>query len=419
MTTEKSQTYDVLKIPDFGKFLFGRFFVTISIQMTAVIVGWQIYQITKDPMALGLLGLAEAASFFAVAMFAGHVADIVDRRKILIITNFLLLLGGAALLLLSLKQSHILRDKGVFPIYTVMFFLGAVRGFVYPANVAIAAQIVPRSMYPRSSAWTSLVWQIAAVSGPAIGGLIYGFFGVSAAYVTAICSALVSFAAFLNIRSYPITGPRTKEPILKSLSTGIRFVFKHQLLLSAMSLDMFAVLFGGALAILPMFAADVLNTGPKGLGFLRAAPAAGAMIMSLWLAHHPPVKSAGKKLLWVVAGFGLCMAGFALSRNFYLAFLMLALSGLFDNISVVIRSTIVQLYTPDNMRGRVASVNSVFIGSSNEIGAFESGAAAKLLGLVPSLLFNSGMTLAVAGTVAKLAPKLRKLDLREHLEQTE
>ncbi len=186
MTTEKSQAYDVLKIPDFRKFLFGRFFVTISIQMTAVIVGWQIYQITKDPMALGLLGLAEALSFFAVAMFAGHVADIVDRRKILVITNFLLLLGGAALLLFSLKQSHLLRDKGVFPIYGVMFFLGAVRGFVYPANVAIAAQIVPRSMYPRSSAWTSLVWQIAAVSGPAMGGLIYGFFGVSAAYMTAI-----------------------------------------------------------------------------------------------------------------------------------------------------------------------------------------------------------------------------------------
>ena len=412
-----AQAYDVLKIADFRKFLFGRFFVTISIQMTSVIVGWQIYQLTKDPMALGLLGLAEAASFFTVAMFAGHVADIVDRKKILAVTNFFLLLGGAALLSLSLKQSHILQVKGVWPIYTVVFFIGAVRGFIYPANVAIAAQIVPRSMYPRASAWTSLIWQIAAVSGPAIGGLIYGFFGVSIAYSAAIAACLVSFVAFVNLKNYPISGHKTNEPILKSLSSGVKFVFGDQMILGAMSLDMFAVLFGGATAILPMFAADVLNTGPKGLGILRAAPAVGAMVTSLWLAHHPPVKGAGKKLLLVVAAFGLCMAGFALSRNIYLAFLMLALSGLFDNVSVVIRSTIVQLYTPDNMRGRVASVNSVFIGSSNEIGAFESGLMAKLMGLVPSLLFNSGMTLAVAGTVAKLAPKLRRLDLSEHAEK--
>jgi len=416
MTTQ-TQAYDVLKISDFRKFLFGRFFVTISIQMTSVIVGWQIYQLTKDPMALGLLGLAEAASFFTVAMFAGHVADIVDRKKILAVTNFFLLLGGAALLSLSLKQSHILQVKGVWPIYTVMFFIGAVRGFIYPANVAIAAQIVPRSMYPRASAWTSLIWQIAAVSGPAVGGLIYGFFGVSIAYSAAIAACLVSFVAFVYLNNYPISGHKTDEPILKSLSSGVKFVFGDQMILGAMSLDMFAVLFGGATAILPMFAADVLNTGPKGLGILRAAPAVGAMVTSLWLAHHPPVKDAGKKLLLVVAAFGLSMAGFALSRNIYLAFMALALSGLFDNVSVVIRSTIVQLYTPDNMRGRVASVNSVFIGSSNEIGAFESGLMAKLMGLVPSLLFNSGMTLAVAGTVAKLAPKLRKLDLREHMEQ--
>jgi MFS family permease len=413
-----AQAYDVLKIADFRKFLFGRFFVTISIQMTAVIVGWQIYELTRDPMALGMLGLAEAVSFFAVAMFAGHVADIVDRKKILVVTNFLLLLGGAALLLLSLNQSHLLKAKGVFPIYGVLFFLGAVRGFIYPANIAIAAQIVPRSMYPRSSAWTSLVWQIAAVSGPAVGGLVYGFFGVSNAYLVAIASALVSFTAFLNIRSYPVHARRIDESIGRSLSTGVRFVFRNQMILSAMTLDMFSVLFGGAVAVLPMFA-DILNVGPKGLGFLRAAPAVGAMGMSLWLAHHPPVKNAGRKLLLVVAGFGACMIVFAVSRNFYLSFLMLALSGLLDNVSVVIRSTIVQLFTPDQMRGRVASVNSVFIGSSNEIGAFESGAAAKLMGLVPSVVFGGAMTLVVVAVTALVAKKLSKLDLREHMEQKE
>jgi MFS family permease len=409
-----SQAYDVLKIADFRKFLFGRFFVTISIQMTAVIVGWQIYELTRDPMALGMLGLAEAVSFFAVAMFAGHVADIVDRKKILVVTNFLLLLGGAALLFLSLNQSQLLKAKGVLPIYGVMFFLGAVRGFIYPANIAIAAQIVPRSMYPRSSAWTSLVWQVAAVSGPAVGGLVYGFFGVSNAYLVAIASALISFIAFLNIKSYPVQARRIDESISRSLSTGVRFVFKNQMILSAMTLDMFSVLFGGAVAVLPMFA-DVLQVGPKGLGFLRAAPAVGAMGMSLWLAHHPPVKNAGRKLLLVIAGFGLCMIVFALSRNFYLSLLALALSGLFDNVSVVIRSTIVQLFTPDQMRGRVASVNSVFIGSSNEIGAFESGLAAKLMGLAPSVVFGGAMTLLVVAVTSLVAKKLRKLDLREHM----
>jgi MFS family permease len=411
-----AQAYDVLKIADFRKFLFGRFFVTISIQMSAVIVGWQIYELTKDPMALGMLGLAEAVSFFAVAMFAGHVADTTDRKKILVVTNFLLLLGGAALLFLSLNQSQLLKTKGVFPIYGVMFFLGAVRGFIYPANIAIAAQIVPRSLYPRSSAWTSLVWQIAAVSGPAVGGLVYGFFGVTNAYMVAIASALISFTAFLNIRSYPVQARQAGETIRQSLSTGVRFVFKNQMILSAMTLDMFSVLFGGAVAVLPMFA-DILNVGPKGLGFLRAAPAVGAMGMSLWLAHHPPVKNAGRKLLLVVAGFGACMIVFALSRNFYLSFLMLALSGLLDNVSVVIRSTIVQLFTPDKMRGRVASVNSVFIGSSNEIGAFESGLAAKLMGLAPSVVFGGAMTLLVVAVTALVAKKLSKLDLREHMEQ--
>jgi len=414
--SDTTQAYDVLKIADFRKFLFGRFFVTISIQMTAVIVGWQIYELTKDPMALGMLGLAEAVSFFAVAMFAGHVADIVDRKKILVVTNFLLLLGGAALLFLSLNQSHLLKAKGVLPIYGVMFFLGAVRGFIYPANIAIAAQIVPRSMYPRSSAWTSLVWQVAAVSGPAVGGLVYGFFGVSNAYLVAIASALISFTAFLNIKSYPVQARRIDESISRSLSTGVRFVFKNQMILSAMALDMFSVLFGGAVAVLPMFA-DVLQVGPKGLGFLRAAPAVGAMVMSLWLAHHPPVKQAGRKLLLVIAGFGLCMIVFALSKNFYLSLLALALSGLFDNVSVVIRSTIVQLFTPDHMRGRVASVNSVFIGSSNEIGAFESGLAAKLMGLAPSVVFGGAMTLLVVAVTSMVAKKLRKLDLTEHMHE--
>ena len=401
---------EVLRIPDFRRYLISRFFTVFATQMVAVIVGWQIYELTRDPLSLGMIGLAEAVAFFAVALFGGHFADTHDRQKIMTGTGGVLALSAGILLWLSWCCSPLLR-RTTLPIYAVIALMGVVRGYLAPATMALAAQIVPRELYARSSAFNSLAFQVAAVSGPAVAGLIYGFLGVRAAYGAAVAAAVIGFIAVATVKSYGVPKQGAREPIMTSLASGVRFVFSNSIVLPAMSLDMFAVLFGGAAAMLPMVADVILHVGPKGLGFLRAAPAVGAAVMALTLAHRPPLHDAGRKLLWVVAGFGACMMVFALSRNFWLSLAALALSGAVDNISVVIRQTIVQLYTPDEMRGRVAAVNGVFIGSSNEIGAFESGVAAKLLRLVPSLVFNSSMTFLVAGAVAWMAPKLRKLDL--------
>ncbi len=251
-------------------------------------------------------------------------------------------------------------------------------------------------------------WQVAEISGPAIGGLVYGFFGVGWAYFFVSLFSLLGFVFFLIVKKRPMP-EKKEEPLLTSLATGLKFVFKNQILLSAISLDMFAVFFGGAVAVLPIFADQVLNVGAEGLGFLRAAPAIGAIMMSVYQAHHPLFEKAGRNLLLCVCGFGICIILFALSKNFLLTIFILMMSGLFDNVSAVIRHTILQLYTPDEMRGRVSAINGVFLGSSNELGSFESGLAAKLMGLIPSVIFGGSMTLAVVGMTNYLAPKLRKL----------
>ena len=404
------QTPDVLRIPDFRRFMAGRFFIIVSIQMVSVIVGWQVYELTRDPLALGMIGLAEALAFFSVALFGGHYADTHDRQRTMTATSAVLTLCAGTLLWLSWRCGATLQRTTLL-VYGVIALMGVVRAYLAPATMALSAQIVPRELYARMAAYNSLTFQVGAVGGPAVAGLIYGFWGVKAAYAAALAMGIAGSAAAAAIGSYGVPRRNGGEPIMTSLASGVRFVFGNPVVLPAMSLDMFAVLFGGATAMLPMVADVILHVGPQGLGFLRAAPAVGAGLMALTLAHRPPLHNAGRKLLWVVAGFGACMMVFALSRNFWLSLAALALSGAVDNISVVIRQTIVQLYTPDEMRGRVAAVNGVFIGSSNEIGAFESGVAAKLLGLVPSLVFNSGMTFITAGIVAGASPALRRLDL--------
>lgn len=400
----------VLAIPDYRRFMTSRFLMVVAIQVASVSVGWQVYELTRDPLALGFIGLAEALAYFSAALFGGHYADTHDRQRTMAVCTGGLVLCHAALLWLTWCCGGQLKLSAL-PIYGVIAATGVVRAFLGPSTMALGAQIVPRRLYSNMAAYNSLTFQIGSISGPAMAGLIYGFWGAKAAYSAALAMGLAGLASVATIGSYGVPRRNGDEPILKSLAGGFKFVFSSPVLLPAMSLDMFAVLFGGAVAVLPMVADTVLHVGPKGLGFLRAAPAVGAGLMALTLAHRPPLKRAGRKLLWSVAGFGACMAVFALSRSFWLSMLALALSGAVDNISVVIRQTIVQLYTPDEMRGRVSSVNGVFIGSSNEIGAFESGVAAKLLGLVPSLLFNSGMTLLVTGVVARLAGTLRRLDL--------
>ncbi len=415
--TGKPNPYAVWKIKDFRFFVFGRFFITISTQMQAIIVGWQIYDITRDVLALGFIGLAEAIPFIVTSLFSGFVADLFPRKKIILVASVFMLLCSASLLFFSSHLSNVLQIYGVMPIYIIIFISGIARGFYFPAQSAFMAQIVPRELYPNSSTWNSAIWHIAAITGPAIGGLIYGFSGVNASYLAVVIAIVIGFILLMYVRPKAVPERKHGETLFANLSAGLKFVFNHQIILSALALDMFAVLFGGAVALLPVFASEILKVGPQGLGFLRAAPAAGAVLMSLFLAYRPPMKNSGTALLLGVTGFGAAYLLFALSGNFYVSLFLLFLSGVFDNISVVIRSTILQLMTPDNMRGRVSAVNSIFIGSSNELGAFESGLAARILGVIPSVIFGSCMTFMVVGSVAGFAPKIRKLSLKHEIEK--
>jgi MFS family permease len=409
-----NDAYAALRIRDFRLFLSFRFFITIAIQMQSLIVGWQVYELTKDPLSLGLIGLTEAIPFILVALYAGHVADRFNRKRVILVFTLFFCLGTIMLLLFSLEPSRAFHAVGLLPIYFVVAMTGIARAFIYPSTIAIMAQIVPRELYSNSSTWNSTFWHISAITGPAVGGLIYGFFGVRIAYMTAIGFVILSLSLFSFVKSRPVVRKDDDESLYDRLRNGLKFVFGNQILLGSMTLDMFAVLFGGAVAVLPIFAGEVLKVGPQGLGFLRSAPMAGAVLMSLLLAHRPPLARAGKFLFIGVTGFGLSIIGFALSKNFYLSMGMLFLSGVFDNISVVIRATALQLITPDEMRGRVASINSIFIGSSNEIGQFESGLAAKLLGLIPSVIFGGGMTLLVVGLTGKFMPLLRRMNLAKY-----
>ncbi len=375
-------------------------------------MGWQVYDLTHDPFSLGLIGLSEAIPFLAVALFAGHVADLFNRKSIIAITATVYVVCAFILLYMSYIMGDLYKTSGVLPLYLVISFTGLARAFFYPAQSAYMAQIVPRNLYANSSTWNSTVWHIAAVSGPAAGGLIYGFAGIHAAFICVVVFSALSLLFFFSSKSVPLPIRAAKEGIFTSLSTGIKFVFNNQVLLGALALDMFGVLFGGAVALLPVFASEILHTGPQGLGFLRAAPAFGAVLMALILAYHPPVHRSGVKLLWAVGGFGACIIFFALSGNFFLSLVLLALSGMFDNVSVIIRGTILQMYTPDEMRGRVASVNSLFIGSSNELGSFESGLAARIMGLIPSVVFGGGMTVMIVLATARFAPKLRRMEIK-------
>ncbi|MGE5499329.1 MAG: MFS transporter [Syntrophothermus sp.] len=403
--------YAALRIPDYRRFITARFLLTFAIQMQSVIVSWQIYALTHDALSLGLIGMAEAIPFLGAALFAGHVADLVNRKRIILVTNSVYFVCAVLLLLISTYLHPALLAFGAMPVYLIIFVTGLARSFMSPAQSALAAQLVPRELFGNASTWNSVAWQVAEVSGPAVGGLIYGFWGIGPAYSAVVIFSFTGFIFYMMVSKMPLPERQKKETMLESLSAGLKFVFSNQIILSAVSLDMFAVFFGGAVSVLPIFADQVLHTGAEGLGLLRAAPAVGAVIMSFAQAHRPPFRNAGRNLLAGVFGFGLCIICFALSKNFYLSLFILLMSGMFDNISVVIRSTIIQVYTPDDMRGRVSAVNGIFIGSSNELGSFESGLAAKLFGLIPSVVFGGSMTLLVVLSIRKLAPKLKSLRL--------
>lgn len=400
--------YAALRHRDFRWYVVSLFAMTAASQLQAVVVGWQVYSITHDPLSLGLIGLAEALPFITVALPGGYLADRFNRRTLCALS--LLVLALCALGLLGLSGAPgVLGRVGVRPIYALIFVSGVARGVLQPARTALSADIIPRPMYENAIAWRTSTWQTAAVIGPAVGGLLYGFWGPVGAYAADVAVAVFGVFAFAIVRYDPAERAAKGLSVLEGLVTGLRFVWREPVILAAMSLDLFSVFLGGAEALLPVFASEILKVGPQGLGILRAAPAAGAVLMGVYLAHRGPIRRAGRAMLLAVATFALAIIGFGLSKSFALSAMLLTVSGMADNVSVVIRSTLLQLLTPTEMLGRVSAVNSIFIGSSNELGAFESGVAARLLGTVPAVALGGAAALAVVGVTAKVVPELRRL----------
>ena len=400
--------YASLRVRNYRWFIVSTLTMTISTQIQGVVVAWQIYDITKDPLSLGLMGLAEALPFVGLSLYAGHVADRVNRHRVTIASILLLLSCSLAFLTFNLIPNF-LTAHGALPFYSVIFTSGIARAFLTPARNALGAELVDRSLYSNAVAWRSSTWQTAAVVGPALGGLIYGFASPRVAYIADAIMMSVALYSFWTIDYADREAVEHEESIADSLRVGLAFVFRESVLLSALTLDLFSVLLGGAEALLPVFADQILHVGPQGLGVLRAAPAAGAVVASVYLAHKPPFKRAGPTLLYAVATFALCIIGFGLSRNFALSLVLLAISGMADNVSVLIRSTLLQVLTPAHLLGRVSSVNSIFVGSSNELGAFESGVAARLLGTVVSVVLGGAASLGVVISVGATVPRLRRL----------
>jgi MFS family permease len=319
-----------------------------------------------------------------------------------------LLCCSAALLAFTVLPGFLARH-GVWPFYTAIFASGVARSFLQPARQALGAELIPRQLYVNAAAWRTSTWQTAAVAGPALGGLLYGFAGATAAYVVIVALLAVAAASFAWIAYTPRLLEGEPISVAEGLRSGLRFVFNQPVLLGALTLDLFSVFLAGSEALLPVFASEILHVGPQGLGVLRAAPAAGAVAMSLYLAHRAPIERAGRVMLLAVAVFALCIIGFGLSRSFWLSLALLAVSGMADNVSVVIRSTLLQLMTPPELLGRVSAVNAIFVGSSNELGAFESGVAARLLGTVQAVVFGGLASLGVVAITAARVPQLRQL----------
>ncbi|HEX8430560.1 MAG TPA: MFS transporter [Longimicrobium sp.] len=400
--------YVSLRNPNFRWYVASLVTLTLGTQIQATVVGWQVYAITNDPLSLGLVGLAEAIPYIGAALYAGHVADRYNRKRLCLIAVFVQMLCAVALFAFTLRP-EVLAGGRVWPIFLMVFISGFARSFLQPARTAMGAEIVPRETYVNAVAWRSSLWQFAAVMGPAVGGVLYGFSGPRTAYAAETVACLMSVFLFSRIGYVARVLEGVQTSLRENLTVGIRFLLGEPQLLGAQVLDLFSVLFGGAVALLPIFAAEYLKVGPQGLGVLRAAPAAGAVLMSVVLAHRK-LRRAGPTLFLCVAGFGLCWIVFALSRSFWLSLAVLALSGMLDNVSVVIRSTLLTLRTPEHLLGRVSAVNQIFIGSSNEIGSFESGVAARLLGTVNSVILGGLVTLGVVGVTAAATPALRKLD---------
>jgi MFS family permease len=392
--------YAAFRSPDYRFLAAANLFSTIGLQMLWVAVSWDLYLATHSATVLGNVGLVQVVPFLLFALFAGHIADRYDRRRTMLISQVMFV---AVSLVLALGT------RSVPLIYTCLFFAATARAFQGPARLAVLPLIVPAEVLRNAVTWNSSVQELASVSGPALGGVLLAVGGSRLVYsVQAFCALLV-FVFFLLLR-FRAAAPSLdfKPPALRAIADGVRFVWHNRLILPAISLDLFAVLFGGATALLPIYAVEILHGGVHALGWLRSAPAIGAVTMALATAHLPRVRNAGRMMLWGVAGFGLATIVFAVSKSFWLSFAMLVVTGACDNISVVLRQSLVQTETPDSVRGRVLAVNNIFISCSNQLGAVESGFAATWLGVVPSVVFGGVATLAIVASFAARAKVLRR-----------
>jgi MFS family permease len=411
---DKQDPYAALRYREFKSYLGMRFFFTFAYQMQAVIIGFHIYHLTKDPLALGLIGLCEAIPAIGIALYGGYVADKSEKRGLLLKIFTGVFLCSLIMLVATSQQMHAYVPVSyIIPImYTMVFGIGIARGFFGPATFSLMAEIIPKELYPNSTTWNSSSYMSASILGPAAGGLVYGFFGITVTYLIILLFIFIALVCIFFLKSH---APRfiPKESILKSLTEGVQFVFNNKMMLGAISLDLFSVFFGGAVALLPVFANDILKVGSEGLGFMRASASLGAVLTMLVMTRISPMNRPWRNLLIAVVGFGTSIICYGLSKNFYVTLVFLFLEGSFDSISVLIRSTIMQLLTPDEMRGRVSAVNSMFIGSSNEIGAFESGLTAKLMRTVPAVVFGGCMTILVAGITYTKTKSLLGLTLQE------
>ena len=393
----------------FRTLLLYRIGATLSYQIMMVAVGWHLYEITHSVVSLGLIGLAELVPYFVLALYSGHAVDHYSRKKISALAALIHVLAAVFLTAIALDWL----SPPVPLIYTAVGFIGVARALLRPSYQALFGQIIPRDQLTKYMGYANASFQICVVAGPGLGGLMIGFTSLTWTYALAALCGLVSLYGVTLIRAQQEKSPHPPTHFLNSFMQGFNYVKKHELILSTMALDMFAVLFGGAVSILPAFVSEVLHAGPEVLGILRAAPAAGSVLTGIFLASRPILNDSGKYLLLSVAGFGLSIIGFGLSTQLWICAFFLFASGCFDSVSVVVRSSIVQLTTPDHMRGRISAINGIFIGSSNELGALESGIAASLMGLVPSIVFGGIATVGIVLITHKLAPHLYKFHIRD------
>lgn len=412
MASRRHSNLAAFRHAEFRYYILSRAFFIMVLNMQATLVSWKVYEITKDPFSIGLIGLVEFFPAFAAALYSGYVIDRSDKRRVLVlsIAANLLLTTGFAVVTREEAMRLLSKDTILVAIYCIAFCTGLARAFSGPASFALVSRLVPREELPSAISWHSTSWQVSAVGGPALAGLMYAKAGITPTFGFMVASMAVALFFSFFLKPKPPTPVPEGETMLQSIREGFRFVWRTREVLGALCLDLFAVFFGGATALLPYFSDEILKRGPEGLGILRSAPSVGAVALMLWVTFRPLRSRQGRQMLLSVVGFGICTILFGLSTHFWLSVGLLFLSGVLDGISVIVRSTILQLQTPEEMRGRVASLNSIFIMSSNELGAFESGFTAKWMGVVPAVVFGGCMTLVVAAVTWVKAPTLRRME---------